>query len=108
SRQGNGSSQRIRGLDESAIESEGLKNDTRFWPGKSTEPGDSMLTWSTDDDSYSFVRPGRPILCKKASLCFRREALDFSRASRSCCEYCGCASQTRFCSWRPVGPSPPE
>src|SRR5438876_4250163 len=43
----------------------------------------------------------RPILCRKASPCFRREALDFSRASRSCCEYCGCASQTRFCSWRP-------
>src|SRR5580698_61300 len=68
----------------------------------------TMLPWSTDDDTYSFVRPGRPILCRKASPCFRRQALDFSRASRSCCDYCGCASQPRLCSWRPVGPSPPE
>src|SRR6266849_8032933 len=69
-----------------------LENDcARCRPGKITEPGDSMLTWSTDDDSYSFVRPGGPILCRKASPCLRREALDFSRASRSCCEYCGYA-----------------
>src|SRR5262249_56000816 len=86
-----------------------LKNDSaRCRPGKCTEPGDSMLTWSTDDDSHSFVRPGCPLLCRKASPCFRREAFEFSRTSRSCCEYCGCASQTRFCSRRPVGTSPPQ
>ena len=69
--------------------SHSLNNDiARRRPDKAPKLAARLLTWSTNDDSYSFARPGRAILCGKASSCFPREALDLSRASRSCREYC--------------------